>query len=653
MKKNYFSITQKIITMLLIVIVLPTMLLGFTNYRTSSTLMESSIRNAALNSVDNMKEHINTFMRFQEEGLRVLSQNSDIRNIKSKTAEEYSEIFTGYLKGHGDLMNAYIGLDDKRMLLYPEQELPADYDPTTRPWYQNAVSANKLVWSDPYPDASSGMMVVSVSMPIYDDTDEFVGVLAIDISLATMTDFISSSVIGEEGYMALYDSKGIAVAHPDETLIAKEVPVAELKEALYSNSEGNKDYKFGGNKKCAYYQTIDSTGWKLLGVFDYNEIQSKTTSILVNASVMGVITLIVALLIGFFISNPIIKNIKSLVNSMKLVGEGNLTVRSEIKAKDEIGILALTFNQMVEQQQKAVEEQNRLLQTNNRVFVEVSQAAVQVEAAASQIAAGSQSLAQSTTEQASVVEEISASVEEIATQSKSNADNSNKANSLVMSANDSALQGAAKMKEMTVAMNDINEASGNISKIIKVIDDISFQTNILALNAAVEAARAGIHGKGFAVVAEEVRNLAARSSVAAKETTELIEGTISKTERGTAIARETDESLGEIAKKISEVAHTIETISNMSSQQAVAISQVKEGINQVVGTTQTNSATAQESAAASLELSSQAATLKKSVASFDIKDNNLGATREANSQKQIDLNKFMPLHHIESNFGKY
>jgi methyl-accepting chemotaxis protein len=262
---------------------------------------------------------------------------------------------------------------------------------------------------------------------------------------------------------------------------------------------------------------------------------------------------------------------------------------------------------------------NKIIMSLNQVLSEINFASEQVASGAKQVSASSQALSRGATEQASSIEEITTTMEEVASQTQHNAVNARQANELGINAKKIATHGNDRMKNMLRAMEEVNESSANISKIIKVIDDIAFQTNILALNAAVEAARAGQYGKGFAVVAEEVRNLAARSADAAKETTALIEESIRKVEAGTQIANETAGALNEIVDGVTNVANLVADIASASDEQATGIAQMNQAISQVSEVIQTNSATSEESAAASEELSGQADSLKNMVSKFKLK----------------------------------
>ncbi len=276
---------------------------------------------------------------------------------------------------------------------------------------------------------------------------------------------------------------------------------------------------------------------------------------------------------------------------------------------------------------------NLIIQSFNKVLNEMNVSADQVTAGARQVSDGSQALSMGTTVQASSIEELNASLIEIASRTKQNAINANEASELAVETRGNAIAGNARMKDLQKAMEEINVSSNSISKIIKVIDDIAFQTNILALNAAVEAARAGQHGKGFAVVAEEVRNLAARSASAAKETTGLIEGSIRKVELGTKIANETATALDKIVNDISKSANLVSEIATASNDQATGIAQINLGVEQVSQVVQANSATAEESAAASEELSGQAEMLKEMIAQFKLRESENGVSKGSYTRK--------------------
>ncbi|MGO5097585.1 methyl-accepting chemotaxis protein [Agathobaculum sp. LCP25S3_E8] len=262
----------------------------------------------------------------------------------------------------------------------------------------------------------------------------------------------------------------------------------------------------------------------------------------------------------------------------------------------------------------------KLIQKLNLSFGEIRGAADQINSGAEQVSNGAQALAQGATEQASSVEELAATITEISRQVQTNSENAQKANVIAADAGKVADMTLEGMREMIAAMQEIMTTSENIGKIIKVIDDIAFQTNILALNAAVEAARAGSAGKGFAVVADEVRNLAGKSADAAKSTTELIDSTIKAVSHGEEIAGKANAAFEELSAKVSEVVSTVNMISEASTEQAANIQQITVGVDQISSVVQTNSATSEESAAASEELAGQASTLDRLVAQFKLAD---------------------------------
>jgi methyl-accepting chemotaxis protein len=263
---------------------------------------------------------------------------------------------------------------------------------------------------------------------------------------------------------------------------------------------------------------------------------------------------------------------------------------------------------------------NRVQDTLNRTLREINISAEQIANGSKQVADGSDQVSQGATAQAASVEELSATIMQIAAQTRENAASAENANQVSLTAKTMAEQGNEQMQGMLQAMAEIRRSSEEISKIIKVIDEIAFQTNILALNAAIEAARAGQYGRGFAVVAQEVRNLAGRSADAAKETTNMIESSIKKVKDGTGITEAAAASLTQIVTGVSQATGLVGNIAAASEQQAVSIDQLTEGIDQVSRVVQANTATAEESAATCQELSGQAVVLKEMVNQFKLQE---------------------------------
>lgn len=372
-----------------------------------------------------------------------------------------------------------------------------------------------------------------------------------------------------------------------------------------------------------------------------------------------VLALVLLGLVSFLLKRVLTRPLQAIATTLlEIAGSRDCSLRLQKDNDDEIGIVVDSINILL----KTIEEKadlarsiaagnlavdaspagqrdtlgislQNMVTSLSEVISDVAQMGVQVSLGSDQISKSNQLLSVGTTEQAASLQEITSAMIEIGAQTKANAGNALQAKTLAENASEAAQTGNTHMGRMVEAMGEINQASQQIAKVIKVIDEIAFQTNLLALNAAVEAARAGQYGKGFAVVAEEVRNLATRSAKAALETTELIDKSLSKVENGTVIANQTEGALQEIVASTRKASDLVYEISAASEEQALGISEASQCLAQIDAVTQQNTANAEETAAAAQSLSYLAAELKEKIQRFKLQERS--ATPRATSPLRL------------------
>lgn len=646
------------------------------NMNALSNLNASRVNKITVNTSNTMKSLAESFVNFHKEdgGDTALSGKSKLEEATgaltvSEAEEEYYLMKTmqGFAKNN-------LGIVSQALLLEPDAfskensnySLRYDTDGDkfsmvpyevygTQDFYKQAQESKTASATLPTENPDTGKGSFYMTVPILDG-DRFLGIVTTEISTEVFNELDMSTLGYENVFFDVLDNQNNFVYsnNPD----AKGKNLGDLIGQKYNDmlveKMQSKEAFFQRDGQVRYYVPLQIEGvdWWVQTAMTIPHFDQEKNQLLFALILSEVIIFILVQIINFVRISNALKPLKKISEAGKEVAGGNFDVEIHYPQQDEIGELSRSISEVIGRSKKIVfdlrdrldamaggnftenleseeyvgdyapllESLKHIQEDMNRTLQEVHASSVQVLSSAEQVNTGAQSLSQGATEQASSIEELSANMQDISQSIQASTKTAGDAYKLQGEAGVAVLQSNEKMEEMRKAMDDITAKSNEISKIIKTIDDIAFQTNILSLNAAIEAARAGAAGKGFAVVADEVGNLAQKSAKAAQNTGLLIEETIEAVEKGAKITEETAESLNSVSKSTEEVNTLIEKISAASSKDLEGITSLNQGLQQISSVVQANSATAEQSAAASEELTGQANKMNELVERFQLKE---------------------------------
>lgn len=648
------SLKTKLLTAMMLLIIIPLLVLGYMSYNKAESTIRAQFEDSALKMNKTIEYSLNNFVKSFREGMYLVAENKNFKEVLNKdNADEIQRVLKKMVEKYDGVEIAYIGTVEGDIYIYPgAEDLGENYDPRERDWYKQAMASNDIVWTTPYISKSKGKLVVTPAIKVYDYDGNVVGVAGSSLELTDVAKKISALKIGENGTTVVIDANNKYVVHPDESKLNKEPEGVNINELRNMEQEKVITYKVEGEsmESIAVYKHIEGVNWLLSTTAQLSEIEDDLQGISFNTILVIIIAVIIGAIISILFSLRITNPIKSLVDTMALVRQGDFTVDVKVESNDEIGKLSEAFNYMIVNIRDLIESikdvGGRLHNSSSHlasVSQETSESSSQVAKTVEEIAIGASDQAADGEKAVIEANELESRFKEL---SESSLDMSNKANH-VMDINKDGVRIVNELKEknsktnksnekVNIAVSNLDLKSQEISSILETIKSIAEQTNLLALNASIEAARAGEAGKGFAVVAEEIRKLAESTSDSTQTISDIVsdiqnesKNTVNIMEEVKAIFKDQNISVEEAISAFENIRVAVEDISEKIKDMTSIVNTVEESKEKIVSSIENMSAVSEETAASVEEVTAtmeeQSASVEQ-VASSAVDLNNISNT---------------------------
>lgn len=620
--------------------------IGITSFNSSSEMGTSDAKNSMQISANlaasEIKGKLDDFMKMAQ----VSGQDPILSNSKSdsKVTSRIDSLASTYSFTSGNILDTNgVSRKDKT-------------DFSDRDYVQKALSGNANI-SDLTLSKYTQNYGFSVASPVYDKNNAVNGVVYYRMDVDFMSNILDQISISDNSYTYLVDGNGLVIVHPDKSLIGKynitdtKSGLGDISKAILSNESGAGEYtKDSNDYLCGYSPIEDTNGWTVVVAAPKNDFMGPTKAAMKTLIIVSIIALVAALLIAGIFSGRIGSAVHRVSQELSYLSVGDLTHEIDpSKRKDEIGHLQNSTRELQQTFRKIINETNTILggmasydlrqedmhpypgdfnqlsdSVNNirkilqGLIRQVQSAASSVGIGSSELSSAADALAAGTVTQASSISQLVSSVEEVTERIVSDSENEENVQKRLQELDSLIVTGNNRMDDLDAVVAEVANMSSDIQNIIGTIESIAFQINILALNASVEAAHAGESGRGFAVVADEISDLASKTSESSKQTADLINNCIKQIEAAMTCADATSECLKDIVDNSVQISEAFKTISNDTKIQADKSVHIKSEISNISDVVQTNTATAEETAAATQELSEQAKSLSNLIAKFHV-----------------------------------